>query len=275
MPHEHRLKIEKNTVQETLLLPLYGRVKANERYPRIFPDSESAKVMEKIEFSQDRADLGESSYVMYGIRHQFSVACAREYLAERPEATIVDIGCGMDILMPYIDNGTCRMVNLDLPDVIDLRNQLIPAREREINLAHDALDLAWIDKIDADPSKGLLAVSSGVFYYFHPEDVRRLFCAMADRFPEGRLQFDAESRFATEQSNKKVKQHGNTGAEMYFGIDDAEKELMPWSDKFKSVHVSTAKELAPYLNGVSFKVRAFLVLGVKIGLFKFIRIDFA
>ena len=271
---EDKLKIEQNTVQETMLLPLYGRVMASRRWPETFSDSESEKVMSGIDLDVSRANLGDSSYAMYGIRQKSTVEKIKEYLSKYPEATIVDIGCGMDIYMPYVDNGKCRMIYLDFPDVIEMRDKLIPAGERVTHLAGDATDLEWIDRAEIAPDKGFLAVSAGVFYYFQPEQVEKLFATLADRFRGGEIYFDAESRWATEQSNKEVKKHGNSGAEMYFGVDDAEKEIMPWSSNITGVHVSTPKEIAKYIREVPLGIRVFLKAGVKIGLFKFITVKF-
>jgi len=269
-----KLVVNENTVQETMLLPLYGRVMAARKFPENFSDPYSEKIMEGIEFNTSREDLGDMSHVIYGLRHKVAVDSATKYLKEFPEATIVNIGCGMDVLSPYVDNGKCRFVNIDFPDVIEMREHLIPKVPSEINLACDATDLSWIEKADIPSDKGFLVTSSGVFYYFHPGDVRKLFVSLAERFPHGAIQFDAESRYATEQSNRQVKKLGNSGAQMYFGIDNAKKELSAWSDRFESIEEMSAKEIKSYLDGIPFKIRAGIVGGFKLGLFKFITVRF-
>ena len=40
------------------------------------------------------------------------------------------------------------MYNLDFPDVISVRKELLPAGEREENIACDLNDTSWFDKID-------------------------------------------------------------------------------------------------------------------------------
>ena len=42
--------IEKNTVQETLVLPLYGRRMCSERYPDLFRDEAAARLIEAIDY---------------------------------------------------------------------------------------------------------------------------------------------------------------------------------------------------------------------------------
>ena len=62
---------------------------------------------------------------------------------------MVNLGCGLDDTGRQCDNGTCRLYNLDLPDVIAVRDQLLPAGEREENIPCDLSDTAWFQRIDA------------------------------------------------------------------------------------------------------------------------------
>ena len=75
-----------------------------------------------------------------------------------------------------------------------VREALLPAGERERNLAADLNDLSWFDAIDAPTEDGAVFFAAGVFYYFRTEQVRALCAAMAERFPGGRLVFDAAGR---------------------------------------------------------------------------------
>ena len=114
----------------------------------------------------------------------------RDYIKTHPEAAVINLGCGLDNTGRVCDNGRCQIYNIDLPDVIELRNRFLPAGEREKNLALDLTAFHWMKAIDADPAKGTVLFAAGVFYYFQTEAPRKLFPAMAERFPGGRLVFD-------------------------------------------------------------------------------------
>ena len=86
---------------------------------------------------------------------------AKKYLEAHPEATIINLGCGLDGTFRWVDNGLCRGYNIDLPDVINLRNRLLPAGEREENIACDLNDFSWMDRIDG--SDGAVFFAAGVF----------------------------------------------------------------------------------------------------------------
>ena len=45
-----KYKIEKNTVQETLVIPLYGRWLCSQRYPHLFQDENAAGLMKRIDY---------------------------------------------------------------------------------------------------------------------------------------------------------------------------------------------------------------------------------
>ena len=229
-----RCHIEKNTVQETLVIPLYGRKVCSERYPDLYRDPEACALMDRIDY--DFSALAEKSR---GVMYQFGfleVAMrqtdlaweVRDYLRTHPQAAVVNLGCGLDCTGRQCDNGTCRIYNLDFPDVIVLRDELLPAGEREENIPCDLNDTAWFDRVDA--GGGAVFFAAGVFYYFLTDQVRALVTAMEEAFPGGRLVFDAANRRAVRLMLKtwlKTAEIRDVGA--YFAVSDAEKELSAWS----------------------------------------------
>jgi O-methyltransferase involved in polyketide biosynthesis len=62
------------------------------------------------------------------------------------------------------DNGTCRIYNLDFPEVIRSRSELMPTGEREENIACDLNDFSWMNQINA--ASGAVLYAAGVFHYF-------------------------------------------------------------------------------------------------------------
>lgn len=61
----------------------------------------------------------------------------RAYLKNHPCAAVVNLGCGLDNTGRAYDNGRYKIYNLDFPDVITLRQQLLPIGEREQNIPCD------------------------------------------------------------------------------------------------------------------------------------------
>ncbi len=239
--------IEKNTVQETLVIPLFGRLVCSEHFPELFSDPEAKRICDSLDydFAEKRKKM-ESPAGLFGAlevaQRQYDLRREVEtYLKDHPEAAVVNLGCGLDDTFRKADNGLCRGYNLDLPDVIAVRNELLPAGEREENLACDLNDHSWMDRIDA--SKGAVFFAAGVFYYFRTEEVKQLFSVMAERFPGAVLVFDScNERGAKLMRKTWLKEAGITDVSAFFSLED-EKELQDWSSRFASV---TAKS---YMRG--------------------------
>lgn len=231
--------IEPNTVQETLVIPLYGRKICSEHFPELFEDEEAERICGSLDY--DFAEKGkkmESTAGLFGAlevaQRQYDIACeVKDYLKEHPDAAVVNLGCGLDDTFCKCDNGTCRGYNIDFPDVIEIRNEILPAAEREINLAFDLNDEAWMEQIDAEG--GAVFYATGVFYYFKTEDVRSLFTKMAKRFPGAVLVFDSCNRHGAKMMMKTwLKEAGITDVSAFFSLEDP-KELESWSSDFASV----------------------------------------
>ncbi len=232
-----KYKIEKNSVQETLLIPLYGKKLAVEMYPDLFADKAAVELWSKIDYDemkQSKIKL-KIGAIMAGTRQYDLATVCKRYLADNPEASVVNMGCGLDTTFYGVSNGRARGFNLDFQDVIDVRNELLPARQLETNIATDLTDYTWFDKIGFAPEKGAVFFASGVFYYFKKGDVRDLFINMAKAFPGGKLVFDATNAKGLKKMLKTWLGSANmTEVGAYFSIDDA-AELKTWSDDFKSV----------------------------------------
>ena len=113
-----------------------------------------------------------------------------------------------------------------------MRNELLPAGEREENIPCDLNNTEWFRKIDS--SNGAVFFSSGVFYYFLTEQVKALVQQMADAFPGSVLVFDAANRTAVKMIAKtwlKSAKIKDVGA--YFAVSDAQKELSPWDNRLQ------------------------------------------
>ncbi len=232
-----KYKIQKGSVMETLLIPLYGKYKASILFPDLFYNSDVEDIISKIDYS-----LKEPFYfkmkigaIMAAVR-QFDLAyVCKDYLKTHKEASVVNLGCGLDTTFHELSNGYAKGYNIDFPDVINVRNELINLGEDEKNIASDLNDYSWFDKVYFDQKKGIILFGSGLFYYFKKEDVKKLVVYLAEKFPGGKIVFDATNAKGLKKMLKtwlEPNQMGEVG--LYFSVDD-EKEILNWSDKIASV----------------------------------------
>ena len=233
-----KYKIEKNTVQETLVIPLYARKVCLELYPNLYRDETAVRLIENIDYDFSEAENNSRSLMQrfgaleVAMRQNDLAFEVNDYLKIHPNAAVVNLGCGLDSTGRSCDNGSCKIYNLDFPDVITVRNELLPAGEREENIPCNLNDTAWFSKIDA--SGGAVFFASGVFYYFLTEQVKALAQKMADAFPGGVLVFDAANRTAVKMIAKtwlKSAKIKDVGA--YFAVSDAAKEIGAWDSRLQ------------------------------------------
>ncbi len=233
-----KYKIEKNTVQETLIIPLYAGKVCTELYPNLYRDETAVRLINEIDYDFSVAEKNSRSLMhRFGslevaVRQNDLAWEVRDYLKTHPKAAVINLGCGLDGTGRVCDNDSCKIYNLDFPNVIAVRNELLPAGEREKNIPCDLNNTEWFEKIDA--SGGAIFFASGVFYYFLTEQVKALVQAMADAFHGGVLVFDAANRAAVKMIAKTwLKSAKIKDVCAYFAVSDAKDELSLWDNRLQ------------------------------------------
>ena len=109
-----KIKIEKDSVQETLIIPLYGRRLCSEIFPQLYQDRSAAEIMGKIDYDFTELERHSRSrmYVFGALEvamRQNDIAWEiRNYLRRHPDAAVINLGCGLDDMGRVCDNGRCR-----------------------------------------------------------------------------------------------------------------------------------------------------------------------
>ncbi|MEM9673172.1 MAG: class I SAM-dependent methyltransferase [Cyclobacteriaceae bacterium] len=234
---EQKISITKGSVQETLLLPLWGRAyETQQKEPRLI-DNKAVEIVGKVDY--DFSTIHETqamSQHAWVARSLHTDKLALEFIKKHPKATIVNLGCGLDTTFSRIDNGEITFYELDFSDVIELRKHFYKDSERHISIASSFHDKdAWFDKIKVED--GLLFLAGGVFVYSTEEQMKKFFTAAADYFKNCEFYFDAMSPLGVKIGKKMVLKKG--------GMDffkDSEgwalkpvKSLEKWSRRFKVI----------------------------------------
>ena len=150
-------------MEATLLAPLWARAKFSREYPSIFNDEKAIALVDQLEydFSAKEAALRlEAVLVMVARAKQFDDKI-RAYLDERPKASIINVGAGLDTTFYRAGNGMLRWYDLDLPNVIEVRRKLLPEPEGTTYIAGSLLDAGWCANIK-DTDSGVFLFAAGV-----------------------------------------------------------------------------------------------------------------
>ena len=210
-------------VEDTLFIPMLGRLYASEHCPQILYDGKALELKEKLPselLSQGR--LSQYTLLASAARSANMDRIIRAFLERRPDGVIVQLGCGLETVYYRCDNGKSHWYAVDLPRVVEYRRELLPEPERETYLAGDAFAGDWIRQIRADvPETPILVTAGGLFHYFEESKVVGLL-RMLTGFGEIEVVFDALSKSGVAMMQKKyMKQMGHGDAQMFFYVDSA------------------------------------------------------
>ena len=141
-----------------------------------------------------------------------------EFLAEHTDATVLQLGGGLDSRVYWIDPPpSVRWFDVDYPDVVELRQELYPERAGYRMIGSSVTDPGWLDEVPGDRPAWIVA--EGLTYYLSESEVKTLLNRLTDHFPSGQMAFDAVSRLGARLAKTNVKIQ-TTGATIDWWIDD-------------------------------------------------------
>ena len=162
MKQKHEFK---SIVAETLLIPLYMRAKESRRDNPILYDKAAERLADSLEYDYSQFDGAKLSEVGCVVRGW--------YFDQR------------------IGNGKAVFYDMDLPEVIALRRELIPEQPGNVYIAASLLETDWMDDLRRrHPDGEFIFIVEGVLMYFYEKQVKSFLHAVASRFGGGELWFD-------------------------------------------------------------------------------------
>ena len=217
-------KIALKGVQETLLMPLWGRAFESKKDQPLLVDLEAVRIIDQIDYNFDEIEnkvnpLSRLSWVSRSIYFDQKI---KEFLKEFPYGTIINIGCGLDTTYERVNNGKSNWYELDFPEVIEIRKKVIQEYSNRTFLPYSVFDSKWYTKIEN--KENVLIMLAGVIYYFEEIDVKKIFESFRTNFHNPQVVFDYSSMKGMQIANKKVIEDGGMDKNAYlkWGIDHIE-----------------------------------------------------
>ena len=192
-------KVELGKVQETLFFPLLARARETESRRPLLRDPKAVEVVSTVDFHLGtyRTPL---RFLMV-IRAMVLDWWIRQFLAEHPAGTVVELGTGLNTRFERTDNGSVHWIDLDLADTIELRRRFFADTGRRRMLAASLLDDDWLTEVEALPGPYFF-VADGVLPYLTEDEVTGTLARLAARFPGSKLAFDSYPQVALEWEHK-------------------------------------------------------------------------
>ena len=212
---------EFNGVADTLYIPLVSRIYVSKRFPDFFYDEKALSLEKYIPSDAIEKNSSEYTCMASACRQRVMDREIQKFLDKSPEGNVVFLGAGLETASDRIDMKKAKVYQVDLPDVICVREKALGRMENETLIPGDLFALDWAQ--DIDKSLPTMISVSGVYQYFHEEKIIQNIRAMKELFPKGELILDATNSDGLKFTNRFVQKTGNLDAMMYFGLDDPEE----------------------------------------------------
>lgn len=195
-------KVNIQGVPETMLQTLFARAAHSRKQEHKFYDAKAIEIVKQLDydFSKAERDVAMSSGVI--ARTILLDRMVGAFLEENPDATVVNIACGLDTRVYRLDNGQVRWYNLDLPEVINIRRRFLNEQGRISTIAKSAMDENWASEIE-DPTGRVLVVIEGLVMYLTEADVKKILSIICNRFEHMEIIMETMNPFVMRHMKEK------------------------------------------------------------------------
>jgi methyltransferase (TIGR00027 family) len=187
-------------VSRTAILLLICRAIEAEKNKTLFNDPMAVLCLERlmsIASEEDKRWILREKRMYEGIHERDAKAGARKgkvfdnaanrFIADNPKCTVINLACGFDTRFWRIENEKCKYIELDLPEVIQLKKEILRDQLGYELIGCSVLDTSWIDTVTSSGNTGFLLLAEGLFMWLPKQDVTRLLQEIAVRFDRSQL----------------------------------------------------------------------------------------
>ena len=174
---KERMTVEnRTTMEDTLFLPVMGRIYASENFPNILTDEAAVKLKSKLPDHLKNQKLQNQYGALTGaVRSAAFDRYIKDFLRRHPEGVIAQLGCGLETTYQRCDNGTATWYEVDFPDTIRLRQSVLRDQLREHYFPGNPFALDWLKEIrQKDQKVPVLVTAGGLLHYFEQEKILNL-----------------------------------------------------------------------------------------------------
>ena len=220
-------------VPETMIQTLYARAKESKKKNHFIYDEQAIDIVSRLDYDFSKADkdMKMSSGVI--ARTIMLDKMVKEYISKHPEATVINIACGMDTRVYRVDNAKIRWYNIDLPETINIRKRFLDEEGRIKMIACSAMDEKWADEIGTVEGD-VLVVIEGLTMYLSEPDVKKILDIISGHFSNNNVTLFIEFMSPFVVKRIKEKSIDQSGAKFTWGASSG-KEIAALSEKISFV----------------------------------------
>ncbi|KAM7205124.1 S-adenosyl-L-methionine-dependent methyltransferase [Naviculisporaceae sp. PSN 640] len=227
--------------QATALIALYGRHLEAQKPAdqRLLNDTYATETVAQLDYPFTNLHVGGGTVTYVGIRAVQLDGWTLDFISRHPTCTVINMACGLDSRalrllqdgqgkVKHVEN--VRWIDVDLPDVVEVRRKVIPVPERRgvdyTLLAGSVTDEEFISSLPND--RPTILVMEGLSAYLQPEEgpvMIKSLCEHLSKHSEGQneMVFEAINSFTISLQGL-LGYLKRTESAVYWGVDDC-KEL--------------------------------------------------
>lgn len=225
------MKQHLENVSETLLIPLWARAAESIVDNPIIVDDKALEMMEHIDYDFTKFQGAWMTQVGVAVRTEILDREVRAYINKHHDATIINIGCGLDTRYSRVDNGQIYWYDIDLPEPIRLRRKFFQETKRYKMIDKSVFDSTWIE--DIHKKRHILIIAEGILMYFTEQQIKDLMNTFSDHFSGTDMLLETMTPLIAKNS-KKHNTVNKTDATFQWGIKSG-KEMENINVKIKYI----------------------------------------
>ncbi len=173
-------------VELTAFVTQYARA-VDSRWPTpILGDTLAADIVGKIDYDFDGLGVPASAIRQTALRAKLLDDRLRDFIGEHPDAVVVDLGAGLATPMQRVaPPETVDWFDVDLPNIIALRDEVVPTEEHAHSVAASLADDSWTDGIPSD--RPTMLIADGLLAFVDEQVIVNLFRHIPGHFRSGEV----------------------------------------------------------------------------------------
>jgi len=178
-------------VAQTLVIPLLARAESQRLTPKLsFSDPDAQSLLEQVQAQEPLIEWPEYLQEVRKDRWVLTACILRAHTVDRliqkqlntlqalnRRAVVISLGAGLCTRRKRIQSPLVRWVELDLPEVISIKNQIDPVspEENTLRIPGSLFHLEWLSAAQILPTEEIILTSEGVLIYFPKDEVETFF----------------------------------------------------------------------------------------------------
>ncbi|WP_424094319.1 class I SAM-dependent methyltransferase [Moorena producens] len=173
-------------VSRTLVFTLKTRAEEQERPDCLFQDPLAVEWHKQLPLDPDMeafySQLSRLVQTSWSTRSYIHDQIASRHIANYPHPVVVELGAGLSTRFHRIGQNVKCWLDLDLPDVTNLRRQLDTETEQHQFISASVINFDWMNSIPNVGSENICFLAEGLLMYLEPNQVQQLVKQMRSHF---------------------------------------------------------------------------------------------